>query len=228
MGQTFKQYWETGSQKFEALNNREKRLVFGAILCVFYGIYTAFIEPVANNIQKINTEIQKNESEQHSLELQLNILTQKSIHPTKSAEKIKAEALNENVALLSDKIEHLKSALISPKKVPDLLNDLLSQDQNLRLVNLKTLDSTGLFAHNEKHANHAHALPVFKHGVEMTIEGRYLDLTQYIEKLERMPWHILWEKAVIEVEKNPESPFPLSQLTLVVYSLSLDKAWLSI
>lgn len=228
MNAAVNQYWESITQKFEALNVREKRLVLGAVLCIFYGIYAALIEPVSAKLVKINSQVQENDAQRHSLELQLNVLTQKKRNKKESPEQQKINVLNKNIDALSDKIETLKSALINPQSVPDLLSDLLKEDEQLRLVSLKTMPAAGLFDDSEAHAHQSHALPVFKHGVEITIEGRYLDLVRYLEKLEQMPWHILWEKADIEVEKNPKTALPLSQLTLVVYSLSLEKNLLTI
>lgn len=229
MSKKLHQFWEQGIQKFEALNAREKKMVLGAVLCVFYGLYSFLIEPTQLQIGKLNQQIQANAAEQHSLELQLNVLTNKKLHPVESQEALKIKALNQNITQLNSKVDQLKSALINPNNVPDLLSDLIDKDPQLKLIALETLVPTGLFSEDgQDHANHSHAQAVFKHGVEMTVEGRYLDLMRYIAKLENLPWHILWEKAVIEVEEEPESAFPLSQLTLVVYSLSLDKAWLAI
>lgn len=230
MSEKLNQIWEQGTQKFEALNGREKKMVLGAVLCLFYGIYSLLIEPTQLQISKLNQQVQTNAAEQHSLELQLNILTNQKLHPKESPEEQKIKALNQHITYLNDKVDQLKSALIDPNNVPDLLSDLIDKDPQLKLVALETLAPTGLFNDEDdhQHANHAHAQPVFKHGVEMTVEGRYLDLMHYIAKLEKLPWHILWEKAAITVEEKPESAFPVSQLTLVVYSLSLDKAWLAI
>jgi MSHA biogenesis protein MshJ len=70
--------------------------------------------------------------------------------------------------------------------------------------------------------------PVYKHGVEITVEGRYLDLLDYVSDLEQMPWHILWSKAALNEDKNDEITWPANRLKLTVYTLSLDKTWLSI
>jgi MSHA biogenesis protein MshJ len=69
---------------------------------------------------------------------------------------------------------------------------------------------------------------VFKHGVEITVEGRYLDLLDYVSQLEQMPWHVLWSKAALNEEQNPAVTWPANRLKLTVYTLSLDKTWLSI
>lgn len=220
--------WEAVNDWFDALNAREKALVAFAGVALLYGIYSIAIEPIGIKLTKAEATVQKNTAEKHSLELQLNVLMQQKLSKKQSPEEIKEAALQSSIQSLTAKIDHLKTSLIKPESMPDLLKDMLEQDTALQLVELKTLPPTGLFDEGSEHANHSHALPVFKHGVEMTVQGRYLDLMHYLSQLEALPWHILWEKADLVVEEKPETMFPLSQLTLVVYSLSLDKAWLSI
>lgn len=220
--------WEAVNAWFDGLNPREKGLVAFAGLAILYGLYVIAIEPITVLHAKHNATIQENTAQKHSLELQLNILTQQKLHKKSSPEEEKELALNNTIKSLAEKIESLKTSLIKPESMPDLLKDILEQDAALQLIELKTLPPTGLFDEDSKHAQQPHALPVFKHGVEMTIQGHYLDLMHYLNRLESLPWHILWEKANLVVEEKPTSAYPLSQLTLVVYSLSLDKAWLSI
>ncbi len=222
------QKWEAVNGWFDALNAREKGLVALAGMAILYGIYIIAIEPISIKHIKAAAIVQKNTAEKHSLELQLNVLMQQNLSKTQSPEEKKEAALQNTIQSLTARIDNLKTSLIKPESMPDLLKDMLAQDTELQLVELKTLPPTGLFEADSTHASHSHTLPVFKHGVEMTVQGRYLDLMHYLSQLEALPWHILWEKADLVVEEKPESVFPLSQLTLVVYSLSLDKAWLSI
>jgi MSHA biogenesis protein MshJ len=101
----------------------------------------------------------------------------------------------------------------------------LKKNGKLKLIELQTLPVKGLLenASEDKNKISKQELPVFKHGVEITIEGNYLDLLDYVAELEKMPWHVLWSKAALNAEHYPDS-----QLKLTVYTLSLDKTWLSI
>jgi MSHA biogenesis protein MshJ len=64
---------------------------------------------------------------------------------------------------------------------------------------------------------------IYRHAIEIQIAGSYPDLTQYLAQLEKMPQRILWERAELKVEK-----FPRSVLSVTVYTLSLDKQWLTV
>ncbi|MGZ3181645.1 MAG: type II secretion system protein GspM [Telluria sp.] len=62
---------------------------------------------------------------------------------------------------------------------------------------------------------------LFRHGVELTLEGSYLDMVAYLSALEHLPTQILWGRAVLNA-RDPKH----ARLTLTVYTVSLDKKWI--
>lgn len=70
----------------------------------------------------------------------------------------------------------------------------------------------------------ADGAPLYRHGVEITVEGQYADLMGYLSALEGLPGpRLLWGGIKLKVEKHPTV-----QLSLTVYTLSLDQAWLEL
>ena len=90
--------------------------------------------------------------------------------------------LQSRLALLETKFTGLQTTLISPDKMPELLRNLLKKNGKLKLIELQTLPVKGLLenASEDKEQTSKQELPVYKHGVEITIEGRYLDLLDYV------------------------------------------------
>lgn len=64
---------------------------------------------------------------------------------------------------------------------------------------------------------------LYRHGVEITVRGNYLDMIDYMNALESMPTQLFWGGAKLEVED-----YPTSRLTLTMYTLSLDSKWLKL
>ena len=62
---------------------------------------------------------------------------------------------------------------------------------------------------------------VYKHGIELTLQGAYLDLLDYLARLERLPVQMFWAHA-----KMDAGDYPRVRLTVTVYTLSLNKNWL--
>jgi MSHA biogenesis protein MshJ len=62
---------------------------------------------------------------------------------------------------------------------------------------------------------------IHKHGIEIRMAGNYLDLLAYVADLESLPQKLLWGNMALTV-----TAYPRSELTLTVYTLSLDPTWL--
>lgn len=64
---------------------------------------------------------------------------------------------------------------------------------------------------------------LYRHGVQLVLQGSYLDMVSYMEALERMPSQLFWGKATLEAQD-----YPKARLTLTLYTLSLDTKWISL
>lgn len=64
---------------------------------------------------------------------------------------------------------------------------------------------------------------LYRHGVQLELQGSYLDMVSYMEALERMPSQLFWGKATLEAQD-----YPKARLTLTLYTLSLDTKWISL
>ena len=243
MKQSLIQSWLLISSKFEALNKRERWMVSGALLVVVYAVInTLLLNPILTRQKNLTNELEVDQSQIQGLTLQLSEYTRKGVIDPDAQNKQRITELQSHLQLLETQLSGLQTTLISPDKMPELLRSLLKKNGKLKLIELNTLPTKGLLESTSENASAITAVaeeatqanpnqskqqqdsPVFKHGVEITVEGRYLDLLEYVSELEQMPWHVLWSKAALSTDQHP----PLSQLKLTVYTLSLDKTWLSI
>jgi MSHA biogenesis protein MshJ len=64
---------------------------------------------------------------------------------------------------------------------------------------------------------------LYRHGVQVTVRGNYLDMVDYLGTLEAMPSRLFWGSAELKVEQYPDA-----RLTLTVYTLSLDEKWMKL
>jgi len=69
----------------------------------------------------------------------------------------------------------------------------------------------------------AQAPTLYRHGVQLTVEGSYADLLTYVQALEAMPQRMLWGDVSFKVEQ-----YPRAALTLQLYTISRDRHWLEI
>jgi MSHA biogenesis protein MshJ len=65
---------------------------------------------------------------------------------------------------------------------------------------------------------------LYRHGVEITVEGSYGDLMNYLSTLESLPGpRLLWGGVAMKVERHPTV-----RLSFTVYTLSVNRAWLEL
>lgn len=64
---------------------------------------------------------------------------------------------------------------------------------------------------------------LYRHGVQLVLQGSYLEMIDYLEALEAMPTQLLWGAAALDAGQ-----FPQARLTLTLYTLSLDQKWIAL
>ena len=225
-----KQYWEILSAKLSALNQRERILVFLAVIVSsFLLLQSLLLNPTLDQMHQSQNEISIDEATIANLKQKLIEYNSQKIIDPDAQSKDKISHLQFLLQEKNQQLNGIQTTLVNPDKMPDVLRGLLHKNGKLKLIQLKTLPVSGLLDSKtvviDEHikSNSNGDLPIFKHGVEITIEGRYLDLLDYVSTLEQLPWHLLWSKANLDANNSLQN-----QLKLTVYTLSLDKAWLSI
>jgi len=69
----------------------------------------------------------------------------------------------------------------------------------------------------------AQAPLLYRHGVQLVVEGGYQDMIDYLQALEHMPTRLFWGGASLDAQK-----YPKARLTLTLYTLSLDQKWIAL
>lgn len=222
-----KDLWRSYGRRFDALSMRERVMVFAAAVCVivFFGFQFGLAKPLAQG-SRLSTQIAQHESEAALAQQQTQILT-------RSLAQDPNDALRKQIADLTAQIEErdltvrgVQKGLVPPTRMAAVLENMLNRSRSVQLVLLKTLPVTTLV---EKPAEEGGSLDaavpdehqVYKHGVEITLQGNYLDLLDYLAKLEKLPWQMFWAQTRMDA-----SDYPRVRVTLRLYTLSLDKAWL--
>lgn len=231
-----KQQWQNLAERIDAMSLRERALIFlAAALVLITLLNTLLIKPQLARQQAISKNLVQTQTVTNALQTQIQSLVRaRSADPDaplrERMAKLQAESADADRVL-----QEIQSGLIAPLQMPDLLDDILRRNRGLRLVSLKTLPVENLAAapdtkaasggETEKPApaDAASVPAVYKHGVEIAVQGSYLDLLRYLRAMEASPWRMFWGKADLIADT-----YPKATLTLRLHTLSLDKAWLAI
>lgn len=212
--------------KVDAMALRERVLIFIAIAFALVAMINSFfLEPLLAQQKQFSSLVVNQQEKMKETQAQLNdMLTARQLSKF-SPQRERMRQLHEQIAQGDVFLNNTRDKLVPPEKMAHLLEEVLSSNTRLQLVALNTLPVT-LF--NEPTADAAknplvQEKQIFKHGVQITVRGSYADLLQYLAALEKMPTQMFWGMAKLNVVQ-----FPSSELTLTLYTLSLDKTWLQV
>lgn len=239
-----KQYWQKLVQKIDALSLRERVIIFAMLAILFITILNAALLDRQFARQK-QLSGQVNAGQAQIIQIRAEI--QRAIHAQADpdvANRERLQTLKQQSVQMQTVLLDMQKGLVSPDKMTVLLEDILGRDRKLRLLSLKTLPVTNLSEPNAPDSSKAHqdkaittlipsagdigessaiAGAVYKHGVEIVVQGQYLDMLDYMAALEAMPWQLFWGKAKLTVDEHPTAT-----LTLTLFTMSLDKKWLNL
>lgn len=222
--------WQGWSQRFAALQRREKILVIAAIaMAILFGGYSLWIEPALLRAERLKKTLAQQQAEQAQLQAQIAALTERD-HDPDAANRSALQQLAAQVAATEREIGAFGETLMPPQRIPALLQTLLARHRGLTLVSLTTLPPLPLIdrpATGKEGAKEVQeqASPaggnLFKHGIEIKLAGGYAELLAYVAELDASPQRLLRGSMRLVTKQ-----YPVSELTLTIYTLSLDSTWL--
>jgi MSHA biogenesis protein MshJ len=225
-----KPYWDRYAALLNARNSRERALIFFMVLVVAWSLLSSLLlDPLLARKKRLAQEVSQQQTEMQQLKAQIEtVLSGGQVDPD-AATRIRLAALNQKLEQSRAALQGVQQNLVPPERMARLLEDVLTQNRNLKLVSLKTLPVSGVLempaesalAKTEEQKPAAPA--IYKHGVEIAVSGSYAELTRYLDTMEKLPWRMIWGKAEMRVDEHPHVT-----LTITLYTLSMDKTWMAI
>lgn len=231
-----KEMWVKLNSKFEAMSKRERLLVAAAILFVIASLADTFLlTPMISRQKMASEQLRQQQVKLSAVQSQIAALMQASSLNANSPQRIQLNQIRQDIATGNAFLKSSREKLVQPEKMAGHIRQLLNRNNSLQLVLLQTLPVTPLLdgaGEVDKDADYAAQTAatattqeqlVYKHGIQLTLRGSYLELMQYVNALEKLPQQMYWGKAQMSVVE-----YPVTDLTLTLYTLSLDKTWLQI
>lgn len=229
---TLSTQWKQLGARFDAQSQRERALLAAALILgtLLLG-NSLLIEPNFARAKMAQRLGEQQVMEATSLESQITVTkAQLQVDPD-AGRKAEIVRLKASLAAVENNLKALEGSLVPPEQMNALLEQLLASNTRLRLVSLKSLAPINLAAAGKTEdpakapvpATQPNELGLYKHGVEIRLEGSYADLYAWMSQLESTQRKLLWGDVRFTVVEHPRS-----MLSLTVYTLSTDKAWLAI
>jgi len=217
------------ARRFDALNARERLMVFAAGVAIIAGLaFMLVIDGALAKQKMLEARVQKSRNDLVQLQKQSAELSRLlTLDPDEQANQ-RIKELKRRLEGYDNELRGVQQGLVPPRQMVKVLEDMLNRDARVRLVKLRTLPVSALVdtATGTPVLAPAKTAPtgknlVYKHGLELTLEGSYLDLLDYQAKLEKLPWRMFFARTTINAVD-----YPKVFMTITLYTLSLEEAWL--
>lgn len=224
-------------QKLDALTRRERWMAFwaGAALILFVA-YEVGIGAALERGKGLAALVADQKNQIVAATAQRAELERLMKQDPDVAMRERIAAKRRQIAEIDTQLSRIQRTLVPPESMGAVLEQLVGRDGPVRIVRLRNLPATplvekeggpvtpgpssGSTATTPAAAAQDGSRHVYKHGIQVVVEGPYLDLLAYVARLEKQPWQVYWGRAVMTAD------YPKAQVELTLYTLSLDKAWL--
>lgn len=248
---TFKSLVEPYCNRFAAISLRERAMISFALLLLTAVLgYTFLVEPEQVRIKKLAAGMEQKRKEVKNLEAQWTALQTQLKQDPNALTNTELAHLRSELRLATEQLRQESAALVLPAEMNTVLESFLRPQHGVSLVSLRTLPPTpfleekGDQVKGEKPEQRGgqsdsggavqslgttqavgknQGFAIYRHGVELKLNGDYPALTAYLKQLEGQKRPVLWEEVQLKALE-----YPKAELTLRLYTLSVDPAWLSL
>jgi len=225
-----KHYWERARATIDDMSLRERTMIFIAAAFVVISLMNVLLlDPLLARQKLLSSQVAQRQEKMKELQSQMQSILEAKRNDEHSPLRERLAQLKQQLQEQDNYLQSRTDRLIEPDKMAELLRKELNNSGSLQLIELKTLPVSPLIeppkgtAANPPNSQAVAQRQIYKHGVQITVRGSYLDLLRYITALEKLHEQMFWGEASLSVEKYPDSLF-----TLTLYTLSLDKTWLAV
>jgi MSHA biogenesis protein MshJ len=210
--------------RFNAFSLRERAMIAGAALVL---LVFAWDRALMNPLRADETQLRAELANTQQALAAVSAAIQGRAEDNALVAAIKQrQLLTESLAAADRELESTSAGLIAPERMLAVLRDVLQTQSGLRLVSMRNLPVTSLVP-PPPNANGTPTGPPMQgpyvHALEMVVEGSYLDVLRYLQKVEGLPWRFYWQ--VLELKTDA---YPMNRVRIRLNTLSMDKEWLGV
>ena len=227
-----KEQWQKLSERFSALQPRERVIVLLAVVVGTALIFDAVaFQPAEARKKLLERQIMQAREQLKTTEAIMQ--TKQSVGDSHAVKRTYRDALRGRLAEFDQNLRNLQEGMVPPEQMAKLLEGVLARIGGLQLVSLRALPPSEFEPGRAGSATQPGGKPpgkpaanqpdgrIYQHSFEITLQGSYGDMYEYLARLEKLPWQMFYSRISVRTEQHPRL-----QMTLTVKTLSLAKAWL--
>lgn len=243
-----KERWIKLATRIDALTLRERIMVFAAsAAAVVFLMHFFALGPQLRKQDALLAQIGQQQNNIEGIDNEIRARVEAAQVDPDAPVRTRLAAVRKETEDLSIQLRAMQNGLVAPERMAPLLDSILRANGRLALVAVRTLPAESVLEAGRRATaagaaagsaataaapaagqSGAAAAPgtaelLYRHGVEITLRGNYLDMIDYMAALEGLPTQLFWGRAQLEAET-----WPASRLTLTLYTLSLDRKWMKL
>ncbi|REL28172.1 hypothetical protein DXX93_17445 [Thalassotalea euphylliae] len=236
--------WRHYQDKFLQLTKREQIIIlFAGLFLILYLGFTLFIEPNIKQTEQDRARIRDLNNSINTAQASIDIYQAALSSDPNEAVSNEIEQQKALLADIDQELLTLTSELINPVQMRIALIELLTLQPGVSLSALEVIPPSALFVASEAETaeggeataepesiaasantgNEAQTVALYRHGIKLTLTGRYNALQAYLAELEQMKWKFFWQEFELKVTE-----YPSNELTVTLYSLSTAKEFIGV
>lgn len=233
-------------ERYDALSERERVLVFVMVLVLLWGLLEVSVlgglrqrhKVEAQSVDALQQQVDQLSSRQSELDAMM------ASGPLAQARE-RAGALQQKIAETDVQLRGEGVRYLDPERARQVLRELV-QGSGVELVAVRSLaPEVALSTNPAPAATQSEAQPapteaaadagsapapvtapglvLYRHPIEVELDGGYLDLLAYVRRLEDSGWRLRWHSLEISAQD-----WPRARLHFVVHSFSLEEDWIGV
>ena len=220
-----KKHWQKIAGRIDALTLRERAMLFSmAAGVIIFLSFFLLLNPSYAKQRKMLQEMTAQQDQIAGVEAEIARTIEAHTADPDAADRARLVQIQTQAQQLSAALMAMQQGMVAPERMTQLLERILRTQPGLRLRSMRSLgDSNPSSAPAVAGAPAPPPQLLHRHGVELVVQGSYNDMVAYMAALENMQGQIFWGQAALKVDT-----YPNASLTLVVYTINLDKKWLKL
>ena len=193
-------------KRFDRLSLRERVLTTAATLTVLIALFQVLV-------------LQRLELRRKQLTQQLTEINDSAGTEDTGATLQRTIALAAQLHQVTARLDSQSAGLIPPQRMTQVIHDVLSRQQGVTLLSLRSVapreldDNSGAGASNGPYV----------HSVVLVMQGQYLDVLDYLQALESLPWHFYWQSLDLDA-----THYPVTRVTVRLGTVSMSHDWIQL
>ncbi len=232
-------------ERFDRLSLRE-RLLLGltAVVLLLFLWWMLVYESLVPKTRSLQQSNQRQASELQALVAARDGIRKRLDQGVHHEQQARIEQLRKQLQLLRQQLDEGTESLVAPEQMFELMRGMIDAAPRLKLLQLRRLAVEPLFrpeqgtetadpvqesggqanpAMDEDEEALQEQPALYRHVMQVRLQGRYADILDWLQQLEQLPWQLMWNRVELTARE-----YPVIEVELNLSTVSSSRAWVGL